>query len=86
MGFLENFTEPSKRYIDRTRQKHRLLILETCGYIEFTSAETLFAQRVENVVAQQMRDDFCCITSNRRNICTSHKRCYFTKFRLCEGF
>ena len=54
MGFLENFTEPSKRYIDRTRQKHRLLILETCGYIEFTSAETLFAQRVENVVAQQM--------------------------------
>lgn len=44
----------SKRYIDRTRQKHRLLILETCGYIEFTGAETLFAQRVENLVAQQM--------------------------------
>ena len=44
----------SKRYIDRTRQKHRLLILETCGYIEFTGAEMLFAQRVENLVAQQM--------------------------------
>lgn len=44
----------AKQYIDRTRQKHRLLILKTCGYIEFASAEKLFIQMVESLVAQQM--------------------------------
>jgi hypothetical protein len=58
-----------KRYIDRTRQKHRLLILETCGYIEFTNAETSFAQRVENLVAQQMhpRKLFYLLVEELRN-------------------
>ncbi len=27
-----------EKYTDRTRQKHRLLILDVCGYIEFGSA------------------------------------------------
>jgi TnpA family transposase/uncharacterized FlaG/YvyC family protein len=41
-------------YIDRTRQKHRLLILESCGYVEFSSAEIFLEEVVEDMVAQQM--------------------------------
>jgi hypothetical protein len=44
----------SSEYNDRVRQKHRLLILESCGYVEFSSAETFFEELVQDMVAQQM--------------------------------
>jgi len=48
------YKDSVSKYIDRTRQKHRLLILENCGHIEFTCAEKLLKEMVENLVAQQM--------------------------------
>lgn len=44
----------SVQYIDRTRQKHRLLILESCGYVESSGAEALSEELVKDLVAQQM--------------------------------
>lgn len=43
-----------KEYADRTRQKHRLLILELCGYIEFGSAIATFEEAVTDMVDKQM--------------------------------
>lgn len=59
----------AKQYIDRTRQKHRLLILETCGFIEFPSTEKSFAQKVESLIAQQMhpRKLFYLLVEGLRN-------------------
>jgi TnpA family transposase len=58
-----------KQYTDRTRQKHRLLVLRNCGYVEFTSAETLFKLRVGDLVAQQMhpRKLFYLLVEELRN-------------------
>jgi predicted nucleic-acid-binding Zn-ribbon protein len=44
----------SEQYSDRTRQKHRLLILNQCGYTEFSKAEIAFENFVEDFVASQM--------------------------------
>lgn len=44
----------STQYSDRTRQKHRLLILEHCGYTEFSKAADLFENIVQDLVASQM--------------------------------
>jgi len=44
----------SSEYSDRARQRHRLWILENCGYVEFSSAETFFEELVQDMVAQQM--------------------------------
>ncbi len=44
----------STEYSDRVRQKHRLLILERCGYVEFSSAEDFFEELMQDMVAQQM--------------------------------
>ena len=44
----------SSEYSDRARQRHRLSILESCGYVEFSSAETFFEELVQDMVAQQM--------------------------------
>ncbi|RZI47403.1 DUF4158 domain-containing protein, partial [Rickettsiales endosymbiont of Peranema trichophorum] len=59
----------ARRYVDRTRQKHRLLILEICGYVEFRSAEELCARRVEALVGQQMhpRKLFYMLVEELRN-------------------
>ena len=45
--FLEN-------YIDRTRQNHRLLILDVCGHVEFGSAIQFFDEAVADMVDKQM--------------------------------
>lgn len=47
----EDFFE---KYTDRTRQKHRLLILDVCGYIEFGSAIAAFEEAVTDMVDKQM--------------------------------
>ena len=47
----EDFLE---KYVDRTRQKHRLLILDACGHIEFGSAITTFEEAVTETVDKQM--------------------------------
>ena len=47
----EDFLE---KYGDRTRQKHRLLILDTCGHIEFGSAISAFEESVADMVDKQM--------------------------------
>lgn len=47
----DNFIE---EYTDRTRQKHRLLILELCGYIDFDSAIETFEEAVTDMVDKQM--------------------------------
>ncbi|MBA2655926.1 MAG: Tn3 family transposase [Tatlockia sp.] len=46
-----NFLE---QYSDRMRQKHRLLILEQCGYIEFSNATEFFDEAVGDMVDKQM--------------------------------
>ena len=46
-NFLENYT-------DRTRQKHRLLVLDACGHLEFSSAITTFEEIVTDMVEKQM--------------------------------
>jgi TnpA family transposase len=43
-----------EHYIDRTRQNHRLLILDVCGHIEFTSAIQFFDEAVSDMVEKQM--------------------------------
>ena len=43
-----------EQYTDRTRQKHRLLILDVCGYIEFGSAIATFEEAVTDMVDKQM--------------------------------
>jgi|TARA_B110000503_G_scaffold129049_1_gene200848 TnpA family transposase len=57
------------KYINRTRQRHKLLILESCGHREFTCAEKLFKTTVENLVAQQMhpRKLFYLLVEELRN-------------------
>ncbi|HRD71026.1 MAG TPA: Tn3 family transposase [Legionella sp.] len=47
-------------YIDRTRQKHRLLILEGCGHVEFSNAKAFFEEAVEDMVNQQMHPRKLC--------------------------
>lgn len=47
----EDFLE---KYTDRTRQKHRLVILDVCGYIEFGSAIATFEEAVTDMVDKQM--------------------------------
>ena len=42
------------KYSDRTRQKHRLLILDRCGYLEFSKSEDLFESIVKDLVTNQM--------------------------------
>ena len=44
----------SSEYSDRARQRHRLWILERCGYVEFSSAEDFFEELVQDMVSQQM--------------------------------
>lgn len=46
-----NFLE---KYSDRTRQKHRLQILELCGYMEFSRAVDIFEEAVTDMVNTQM--------------------------------
>ena len=62
----KNFTE---KYSDRTRQKHRLLILDRCGHVEFSSAEDFFESVVEDLVANQMhtRKLFYVLVETLRN-------------------
>ena len=43
-----------EKYTDRTRQKHRLLILDICGYIDFGSATAIFEEAVTDMVDKQM--------------------------------
>ena len=43
-----------EQYIDRTRQNHRVLILDICGHIEFTSAIEFFDEAVGDMVEKQM--------------------------------
>ncbi len=47
-------TDFLKGYIDRTRQNHRLLILEVCGHIEFGSAIQFFDEAIGDMVDKQM--------------------------------
>ncbi|HAU3596962.1 TPA: Tn3 family transposase [Legionella pneumophila] len=47
-------TDFLEHYIDRTRQNHRLLILDVCGHIEFTNAIGFFDEAVEDMVEKQM--------------------------------
>lgn len=47
----DNFIE---KYTDRTRQRHRLLILDTCGHIDFGSATAAFEEAVSDMVDKQM--------------------------------
>lgn len=44
----------STKYHDRTRQKHRRMILEKCGYVESTCAQPFLRSIVEDLVANQM--------------------------------
>lgn len=50
--------QPSKdlisKYKDRTRQKHRKLILGSCGYIEFDASNNPFESVVDDLVKSQM--------------------------------
>lgn len=43
-----------EKYKDRTRQKHRVKILEACGYIDFDSAIATFEEAVADMVDKQM--------------------------------
>lgn len=45
--FLEDYTE-------RTHQRHRLLILDVCGHLEFTNAISFFDEAVSDMVNKQM--------------------------------
>lgn len=47
----DNFIE---KYTDRTRQRHRLLILDACGHIDFGSAIDVFEEAVSDMVEKQM--------------------------------
>ena len=47
----ENFLE---NYGDRTRQKHRLFVLDACGHVEFSSAIGVFEELVTDMVDKQM--------------------------------
>ncbi|CZP45321.1 Transposase and inactivated derivatives%2C TnpA family [Legionella pneumophila] len=47
-------TDFLEHYIDRTRQNHRLLILDVCGHIEFTNTIGFFDEAVEDMVEKQM--------------------------------
>ncbi|HDV5711235.1 TPA: DUF4158 domain-containing protein, partial [Legionella pneumophila] len=42
------------QYHDRTRQKHRILILEHCGYIDINHALPIFDEMIEDMVDRQM--------------------------------
>ncbi|OJY11825.1 MAG: hypothetical protein BGO90_13935 [Legionella sp. 40-6] len=42
------------QYHDRTRQKHRLLILDHCGYIDINHALPIFDEMIEDMVDKQM--------------------------------
>lgn len=60
-------TDFLEQYIDRTRQNHRLLILDICGHIEFTSAIGFFDEAVSDMVDKQMhprKKCFMCLLSN----------------------
>jgi len=46
--------EFTAQYSDRTRQKHRLCVLEYCGYTEFRKVEEVFENIVKDLVASQM--------------------------------
>ncbi|HAT9492181.1 TPA: Tn3 family transposase [Legionella pneumophila subsp. pneumophila] len=43
-----------EQYTDRMHQRHRLLILDICGHIEFTSAVEFFDEAVCDMVEKQM--------------------------------
>jgi len=43
-----------EKYMDRTRQNHRVLILESWGYIDFDSAIATFEEAVADMVDKQM--------------------------------
>jgi len=43
-----------EEYTDRTRQKHRLLILDICGYVDFGSAIAIFEEAVSDMVDKEM--------------------------------
>jgi hypothetical protein len=57
------------KYSDRTRQKHRLLILDAYGYVEFSKAEDFFESTVKDLVANQMhpRKLFYVLVETLRN-------------------
>lgn len=42
------------KYADRTRQKHRLLILDICGHIDFDSASSIAEEAITDMVEKQM--------------------------------
>jgi TnpA family transposase len=44
----------SSKYHDRTRQKHRRMILEKCGYVDSTRAQFFLESIAEDLVANQM--------------------------------
>jgi TnpA family transposase len=43
-----------EKYIDRTRQNHRLLILDVCGHVDFGSTVQFFEESVSDMVDKQM--------------------------------
>lgn len=62
----KDFTE---KYRDRTRQKHRRLVLESCGCVEFSNSEDFFEGVVEDLVVNQMhpRKIFYVLVETLRN-------------------
>ena len=57
-----------EKYIDRTRQNHRLLILDVCGHVDFGSAVQFFEESVGDMVDKQMhpRKLFCILVDQLR--------------------